>query len=62
MNTRPLPAIPLFGEDAPAARRNPLSPVAAYAWWSLKTHVAEANGLPRESAGPEPKATASRRR
>ncbi|THD77722.1 MAG: hypothetical protein E7812_13260 [Phenylobacterium sp.] len=61
MNPRPLPAIPLFGDDAPALR-NPVSHVAAFAWWALKVHVAEANGLPRESAGPDPNVAASRRR
>jgi hypothetical protein len=29
--------------------------VGARAWWMLKLHVAESNGLPRSSAGPEPK-------
>lgn len=32
-----------------------LSYVAARSWWMLKLHVAESHGLPRSSAGPEPK-------
>jgi hypothetical protein len=38
----------------PRAARG-LSYVAARSWWMLKTHVAESHGLPRNSAGPEPK-------
>jgi hypothetical protein len=39
---------------APLAVRR-LSYVGAHAWWMLKTHVAATHGLPRSSAGPEPK-------
>ena len=40
--------------SAPPARQARLARLAALWWWSLKLHVAEMHGLPRDSAGPRP--------
>jgi hypothetical protein len=40
--------------SAPPARLGRLARLTALWWWSLKLHVAELHGLPRDSAGPRP--------
>lgn len=53
MSLYPLHAAPDARTEPQVARR--LGYVAARSWWMLKLHVAESHGLPRSSAGPEPK-------
>lgn len=47
--------VALLPDDAPAASAPPAR-LAAVWWWLLKRHVAERHGLPRDAAGPPPRA------